>query len=159
MRVIFLPFFVLFLLKIASSLSWADGGHQNTYGGNHHVDAPSHESYQPHLENARHIQLPQWERKSWYVENWLAQRDAMDLIEGFYKADIFRDQYEEKLQLPVLIVGPSFYRLSGYDKRRVTTMLDNVYGVTQSTDGAYILKDWFTRATIGVFDQEGLRLH
>jgi hypothetical protein len=159
MRVIFLLFFLFIIMGFNPAISLADGGHHSTYGGNHHIDYPSHESYQPHLENARHLQLPQWGKKSWYAENWLAQREGMDLINGFYQADIFRDQYEEELQQPVLVVGPSFYRLSGFDKRRVTTILDEVFSVTQSSDGAFILKDWFTKATIGVFDREGLRLH
>ena len=117
--------------------------------------------YNPNLENSRHVQIPQWEHQDWYAEDWLSQRDGMDLVQGFYAANILEDQVKDKKDgLTTLVVGPNFYRLSGYDKRRVTHIVDIVYGVTASSEtGSFVLKDWNTGMPIGVFDQTGLRLH
>ena len=118
------------------------------------------DKFHPHLETTRHLQIPQWEDKNWYAEDWLSQKSGMDLVKGFYKADILRDQIAGKAEVPTLIVGPNFYRLSGYDKRRVTTIIDKVYGITaQRPNGSFYLQDWRTKDNIGVYDQDGLRLH
>ncbi len=116
--------------------------------------------YNPYLENARHLQIPQWGHEDWYVEDWTSQTDGMTLIEGFYAADILRDQKAGHADLPILVVGPNFYRLSGFDKRRVATTVDTVYGMTErSENSSFMLEDWHTCLPIGTFDKHGLRLH
>lgn len=123
-------------------------------------------SFQPYLENSRHEQVAQWEHQDWYLEDWFTQEKGMDMVKGFYKADIFRDQSQPKNRkgqrtgVKKLVVGPSFYRLSGFDKRRVVTVLDATYGVTQSDKNAtFILEDWHTKRPIGYYNKEGLRLN
>ena len=120
----------------------------------------NNKDFQPYLENSRELQVPQWQDKNWYVQDWTAQKDGMEIIRGFYTADILHDQTDGNADIPVLVVGPNFYRLSGYDKRRVATTVDEVYGITVSKpNGSFYLKDWKTGKLIGVFDEEGLRLH
>ncbi len=116
--------------------------------------------YNPYLENSRHLQVPQWEHTDWMVEDWTSQTDGMTLIKGWYAADILRDQTMGHAQLPVLVVGPNFYHLSGLDKRRVVTTIDVAYGITKSkNNGSFMLTDWYTKKPIGTFDRHGLRLH
>ncbi len=117
----------------------------------------NHDAY---LESARHIQIPQWADQEWYVEDWTSQTDGATLIKDFYSADILRAQKVGQAELPVLVVGPNFYRLSGFDKRRIATTVDAVYGITKRpTNASFILEDWYTKKPIGVFDEQGLRLH
>ena len=119
-----------------------------------------YKEYHPHLENSRHSQIPQWESEDWYVEDWTSQVDGMTLIQGFYAADILRDQTVGHAELPVLVVGPNFYHLSGLDKRRVVTTVDATYGMTaRSHNASFLLTDWHTKMPIGDFDHNGLRLH
>lgn len=123
----------------------------------HYIGAKDHNAY---LENSRHIQIAQWAHESWYAEDWTSQKDGMSLIKGFYSADILRDQVSKEGKIPVLVVGPNFYRLSGYDKRRVAHVIDVTYGITSSKhNGSFLLKDWYSHYPIGVFDGNGLRLH
>jgi hypothetical protein len=118
------------------------------------------DKFHPYLEESRHLQIPQWEDKNWYIEDWTSQKSTNDILQGFYKADILRDQVIGKNDRSILIVGKNFYRLSGYDKRRVITLVDSVYGVTGTKEeGSFFLQDWKTHDFIGVFDQDGLRLH
>lgn len=116
--------------------------------------------FDPYLENSRHSQIPQWEDENWYVEDWLSQEDGMSLIKGFYDADILRDQKVGHAKMPILVVGPNFYHLSGFDKRRVTQTIDTIYGISKSKpNGSFFLEDWYTKAYIGTFDENGLRLY
>jgi hypothetical protein len=117
--------------------------------------------FDPYLEDVRHLQLPQWRFEDWYAQDWLNEKDGMRLVEGFYRAQILADQKTGKNKMPVLVVGPNFYRLSGLDKRKVVTTVDTVYGITAQDPqtGSFLLQDWHTKRYIGAFDQEGLRLH
>ncbi len=118
-----------------------------------------YKKFNGYLENSKHTQNQQWADEDWYVQDWLSQnQDKFKLIDGFFKSDIFREQAEDD-GVPVLVVGPNFYRLGGFDKRRVVTTVDEVYGVT--ANGAYpviVLKDWYTKRQIGVFNKEGLQI-
>lgn len=115
--------------------------------------------HSPYVEHPRHTQNSQWAGSDWYAEDWLVQKDGLSLIQGFYDADILRDQ-KVKNDLPVLVVGPAFYRLSGYDRRRVAFMVDQIYGVTKARpNGMYTLIDWHTKVPIGLYTKDGLQLH
>ena len=118
-----------------------------------------YKKYHPYLENGKQSQNTQWNEENWYVEDWVAQHgDAMEIINGFYKAGILQEQTVDDGK-PILIVGPQFYRLSGLDKRRVVTTLDAVYGITDVQANKYILlKDWHTKHQIGVYTSDGLQL-
>lgn len=119
----------------------------------------SYKKFNPYLEKGTDTQNQQWASEDWYVQDWLSQnKDNFALIDGFFRADILREQTESG-DIPVLIVGPQFYRLGGYDKRRVVTTLDAVYGITANDDHPMIiLKDWHTKKEIGLFTKEGLQL-
>jgi hypothetical protein len=118
------------------------------------------DKFHPYLEDSRHLQIPQWQTKNWYLEDWTSQKSADAILRDLYRADIFKDQTVDRKKRPILVVGKNFYRLSGFDKRRVTTLLNNAYDVTGSNpEGAFFLKDWKTGQFIGVFDEYGLRLH
>lgn len=119
----------------------------------------SYKKFNPYLEKGKETQNQQWGAEDWYVQDWLSQyHDQFVLIDGFFKSDILREQTEDG-DTPVLIVGPNFYRLGGFDKRRVLTTLDSVYGITDNTENAVILlKDWHTKKEIGVFTKAGLQL-
>lgn len=147
----------LFLLFITAFVipSYAKDGVLPSWGNKHAPD-----DFQPYLEDEKHLQIPQWQDKNWYVEDWLAQKEPMDLMRGFYKADIIRNQKMGNKNYPVLVVGPNFYHLSGFDKRRVTQTIDKIYEITANPEtGSYFIQDWNTGSYIGVFDTEGLRLH
>lgn len=118
------------------------------------------EKFHPYLEDSRHLQIPQWQDENWYLEDWTSQKSADTILRDLYRADIFEGQIIDSEKRPVLVVGKNFYHLSGFDKRRVTTLVDSLYNVTaQGTENSFFLQDWRTKKYIGVFDSEGLRLH
>ena len=126
-----------------------------------HWEWTSYKKFHPYLENGKQTQNQQWAAEDWYVQDWLSQHEnEFALIDGFFKADILRKQTSDD-NVPVLIVGPQFYRLGGLDKRRVLTTLDEVYGITPAAGGDHptiILKDWHTKRESGIFSKDGLQI-
>ena len=124
-----------------------------------HTEWNEYKEYAPYLENAKHPHPNQWEYDDWQVGDWLSQRSSGEaMVRNFYIADIIRDQITDD-DVPVVIVGPNFYRLGGYDKRRVIASIDAVYGVTASSqNGAMMVRDWHTHQDIGTFTKYGLTL-
>lgn len=115
---------------------------------------------QPYLESGIESQNTQWNHEEeWFVQDWVAQHNSgREMIAGFYRSDILREQTAQDGK-PVLVVGPQFYRLSGYDKRRVVTSVDSIYGITERGQSPVILlHDWKTRRQIGVYGKDGLQL-
>jgi hypothetical protein len=116
--------------------------------------------YQPYLEDGKHPHNTQWDDKTWEPADWAAQRPkgADDVIKAFYRADILSRQYMDG-EMPVLEVGPNFYNLSGYDKRRIARMVDDHYQITANHEnGMFMLYDWRTHEPIGSYTAYGLQI-
>ena len=116
--------------------------------------------YQPYLEDGKHPHNTQWDDKMWEPADWAAQRPngGEDVIKGFYRAEILNRQYMDD-DMPVLEVGPNFYHLSGYDKRRVTRMIDDYYQITANHEnGMFMIYDWRSRQPIGSYTIHGLQI-
>lgn len=151
-QLFFLPVLAVLLSGCAQPL-W--GGHWKT-----EEKWQDYKKGQPYLESGKESQNTQWNHKEeWFVQDWVAQHESgRELIAGFYRSDILREQ-TAKDGKPVLVVGPQFYRLSGYDKRRVITSVDSVYGITErGASSVILLHDWKTRRQIGVYGKDGLQL-
>lgn len=151
-------FLFSFSLIVGSPLAHAGSGNWSWSKQHDNYMPMRHQS--PYLEYEKHLQIPQWDHEQWVAEDWLSQKaHPMDLVDGWYKANIIKEQTFED-DRPVMVVGPNFYHLSGYDKRRVAHTIDVIYGVTaQKETGSFYLIDWKTKHEIGVFDKYGLRLH
>lgn len=119
----------------------------------------NYKNFNSYFEEGKKTQNTQWDEEDWYVQDWIAQnKDGFTLIQEWFRTDILRELDEDD-DVPLLIVGPQFYRLGGFDKRRVLTTLDAVYGVTDKGAHKLILvQDWKTRRQIGVFTKDGLQL-
>lgn len=114
----------------------------------------------PYLENGTHPHNTQWDDKAWAPSDWAAQRPGggAEVIRGLYVADIFQRQYMDG-KMPVLVVGPNFYHLSGEDKRRVTGLVDEYFQITSSKlNGMFVLQDWRTRRQVGLYTAYGLQI-
>ena len=117
-------------------------------------------TFKPYLDNPTQDQNSQWDNRKWTPADWAAQRPGGEkqLIAGFFTAQIFSRQYVDN-HLPVLEVGPAFYDLSGYDKRRVLRILDDAYHITSNHPNAmFTLTDWRTHKPIGLYTAYGLQL-
>lgn len=113
--------------------------------------------FNPYLENGLAPHPEAQADNGWTPSVWIQQkRNGLDLINGFYRADIIRGQHVEN-DASVITVGPNFYRLGGQDKERVIASIDDVYGITaQGNAGTILLRDWSTRRDVGFFTRTGL---
>lgn len=117
-------------------------------------------TFEPYLEGPKHPHNTQWDRQKWEPADWAAQREggSAEVIQGFYRARILSRQFIDD-EMPVLEVGPNFYHLSGYDKRRVTKLVDDHYQITANhLNAMYIIHDWRTHRPIGTYTAHGLQL-
>ena len=124
-----------------------------------HWQWAQYKNFNSYFEEGKKTQNTQWDEEDWYVQDWISQNeDGFKLIDGWFKTDILHELDTDD-DVPNLVVGPMFYRLGGFDKRRVVTTLDAVYGVTEK--GAHpiiLLEDWKTRRQIGIYTKDGLQL-
>ena len=117
------------------------------------------QDYEPYYESAKWPHNSQWDYDDWKSSDWIAQEETkMQLINGFYNSDILRDQYMDD-GMHVLEIGPNFYKLGGFDKRRVTQVVDEIFGITgNEVFGSFMLDDWESKKPIGIYTQQGLQL-
>ena len=152
------PFFLIFLITLMFSFNASLVQAKSKSGilglGQSHLEDLD---YKPFIMPPTQPHNRQWDFKKWEPEDWKKGTDGESLIQGFFEADILRRQTTND-KIPVLVVGENFYNLSGYDKRRVTDLLDDIYNITQGEAGHYKIKDPFTGDVIGYYDQYGLRL-
>lgn len=116
--------------------------------------------FKPYIENPTQTHNTQWDEVRWTPADWAAQRGGknMNVIGGFYRADIIRSQMIDD-DIPVLVVGPAFYMLGGHDKRRVMQVIDDEFRITSSKlNGMFMLRDWQTKRDIGSYTVHGLQL-
>ena len=106
---------------------------------------PSHwhnQDFQPLLEDPKHPHNVQWQSglyaaQDWHPQNWIkAEGSVRGVMDGFYENDIIKNQDVDG-DMPVLIVGDGFMRLSGQEKRRVTDFIDYVFNVFLGCKSAY----------------------
>ena len=156
-KTVFIAFFALAVLTFAAPAKaeskwwiWGWGpGHWEQLNG-----------FKPYIEHPTQTQNKQWDNDPWKPADWAKQRPGggEEVVKGFYKADIIREQYTED-GLPAVRVGQGFYMLGGNDQRKVMAMLDYVYGITSNAVyGGFQIYDWNTRAQIGAYTQYGLYL-
>lgn len=151
---------LLFLLPFIALSGCSDRGVANWKWSAQHNNYMPHAERDPYLEFEKHLQISQWAHEDWVAEDWISQHsDPKDLISNLYEADILRNQTFSG-ERNILVVGPNFYHLSGFDKRRVTHVIDVIYGITKNApEASFFLTDWKTKQYIGVHDRDGLRLH
>ncbi len=116
--------------------------------------------FTPYIDHPTHSHNGQWDQDDWTPADWAAQRGGknMNVIKGFYKSDIIRSQLVDD-DVPVLVVGPSFYMLGGHDKRRVMEVMDDEFKITSGKlNGMFMLRDWRTKKDIGSYTTYGLQL-
>ena len=120
-------------------------------------------SYQPALDPiwAKYRHGQQWEGLYWDTARWPADMSEEQVLKAFYGADIFRRQYviDKKHQAKaVLVVGPTFYKLSDLDRRRSLKLVADHFNFFDSGFTGFDVTDWRTREKIGEYNEKGFQL-
>ena len=96
-------------------------------------------------ENPQHELIFQYDNLEPYKANpgWL--------INQWRKSDILAEHGVDKQGIAFMRVGPNFYHLSGWDKRRVARTIDEAYDFTGNTPQMFRLRDWCCNTIVGVY--------
>lgn len=118
------------------------------------------QSFQPYLGKQTLTQRGLWDRDDWTPEAWI--KDAGDvnrIMHDLYATDIIADQYTDGKNIPVLVVGYNFMRLSGTDRRRVLEFIDHVFKITQAHENGmfFVYYREADKKPIGVYDKNGFQ--
>lgn len=110
--------------------------------------------FSPYLDDPINSHPSYNENRDWQPEHWLSQFDggAEEFIKKGYKAQIIHKQ-DTRDGVPVLIVGPNFYRLSAYDQRRYVRTIDYIYGMTSTAPHVMMVRDWKSDHVVGAVDK------
>lgn len=101
-----------------------------------------------------------WDKDAWTPEAWINDAgDAKRIMRDLYAVEIVADQYTNGDDIPVLVVGENFHRLSGLDQRRVLKFIDHVFQITTSEENGmfFIYDSENDDDPIGVYDKNGFQ--
>ena len=120
-------------------------------------------SYRPALDPiwAKYRHPQQWAGLYWDTSRWPDDMSADQVVQAFYAADIFRRQYvvDRKYESKaVLVVGPTFYKLSDLDRRRSLKLVADHFDFFESGFSGFDVTDWRTNDKIGEYNQRGFQL-
>lgn len=119
--------------------------------------------YEPALDPvwAKYRHHQQWEGLYWDTSRWPEDMSEEQVLKAFYGADIFRRQYVIERQneaKAVLVVGPTFYKLSDLDRRRSLKLVADHFDFFDSGFTGFDVTDWRTRQKIGEYNDKGFQL-
>ena len=116
--------------------------------------------FQPYLGHQQIRQRSLWDGDDWTPEGWI--KDAGDerrIMRDLYQSHIIVDQYKDDQNIPVLVVGDSFKKLSDLDTRRVLKFVDHIFEITVSEEHGmfyvYHIDDFKT--PMGIYNEYGFQ--
>ena len=124
---------------------------------------PEHYGFKPAVSNwqPHHDHPQQWQGQDWDPSMWNQHWTPEVTLKKFFRARIFERQFMRKGKppMPVLELGPTFYKLSDLDQRRSLKLLadyTNVFGEGFPTVQLY---DWHTHELVGSYTPKGMFLN
>ncbi len=127
---------------------------------------PDHYEFSPLVSNSDPLtQHPdQWDGQDWDPSKWGPGWTPEIALQKFFSARVFEKQYIDKgfmsgTEMPVVELGPTFYKLSDLDQRRTLKLLSDQMGYFQSGYSSVKLIDWYTHDIIGTYTAKGMFLN
>jgi len=121
---------------------------------------PDHYQFSARVSNSDPLtQHPnQWDGQDWDPSKWPAGWTPQIAVQKFFKARIFTRRYM-RYDMPVVELGPTFYKLSDLDQRRTLKLLTDQANVFGQGYKAVDLVDWYTHDSVGVYTAKGMFLN
>jgi hypothetical protein len=124
---------------------------------------PEHYQFLPLKSNwdSQHMHPAQWDGQDWDPSMWNADWTPEVTLQRLFEARIFHTQYmagNANAPVPVLELGPKFYKISDLDQRRALKLLADTSGVFAAGHKAIYLRDWKTKEDIGNYSEKGMFL-
>lgn len=134
-------------------------------------NTPEHNDFLPRMSNhdPQNQHPQQWDGQEWDPAGWNADWTPEKTLNRLFENRTFAKQYmggskhvhNKKFQahIPVLEVGPTFYKLSDLDRRRSLKLLADYTDVFGKGYEMIELRDWRSHETIGSYTPKGMFLH
>jgi hypothetical protein len=100
-----------------------------------------------------------WDGQDWDPSSWNPDWTPEIALRQFFRARIFEKQNLSKGEVPVVELGPTFYKLSDLDQRRTLKLWAQYNGVFENGARTVKLIDWWTHDTIGAYTPKGMFLN
>lgn len=123
---------------------------------------PEHYEFSPLKSNTdpQNQHPAAWEGQDWDPNQWNADWTPEIAVKQFFRARIFDAQgLSADGKIPVVTLGPKFYKLSDLDQRRTLKLWSQYTGVFDNGYSAVRLIDWWTNETIGAYTPKGMFLN
>ena len=122
---------------------------------------PNHYKFLPLVSNndQEHKHPGAWEGQDWDVSRWNSKWTPEIAIQRFFHARIFENQYLRNGNVPVLELGPTFYKLSDLDQRRTLKLLMEQAEIFKHGYNIVELVDWSTLDIVGSYTPKGMFLN
>lgn len=125
-------------------------------------DKPEHYEFLPYTSNhdPKNQHPQQWDGQDWDPTAWNSAQWTPEItIKRLYENGTFYKQYFGKKTIPVLEVGPTFFKLSDLDRRRSLKLLADHGRVFERGYKMIQLRDWRTREVVGDYTSSGMHLN
>lgn len=107
--------------------------------------------------DAQHRHPAQWLGQEWDPSLWNKDWPVERVIHHLYELRVFDGQAMED-NMPVLVLGPTFYKISDLDRRRSVKLLVDQSKIFDRGFTLITLRDWYTKDVIGTYTEKGLYL-
>lgn len=131
----------------------------------HYDFLPMTSNHDPHHQHPQQWDGQDWDPAAWDGEKWTAEKT----LKRFYHNHTFHKQYlggakrlnnpKVQAQIPVLEVGPTFYKLSDLDQRRALKLLADYTDVFEKGYTLIDLRDWKSGKSVGHYTPKGMFLY
>lgn len=122
---------------------------------------PDHYEFLPLVSNhdPQHQHPAAWEGQDWDTARWNSAWTPDKTLRRFFVMRIFERQ-AMRGDVPVLVLGPTFYKLSDLDQRRALKLLCDQSGVFAQGHAVVQLVDWSSADVVGTYmPQQGMMLY
>jgi hypothetical protein len=124
-------------------------------------NVPEHNEFLPGVSNhdAQNQHPQQWNGQDWEPALWNKSWTPERAVKSLYANGTFFRQYVRGKKVPVLEVGPTFYKLSDLDRRRSLKLLADQNNVFDKGFNMVELRDWSTKDVVGNYTPQGMHLN
>ena len=120
-----------------------------------------HYEFSPNVSNWNIQQEfpPAWDNQDWEKKSWNKEWSATNSLKKLFEGNILKKYYIKKDKIPVLELGPVFYKLSDLDRRRSVKLFVDESDIFNAGYNIIELVDWSTHEIVGSYTKQGILLN
>jgi hypothetical protein len=117
-------------------------------------------NHDPQNQHPQQWQGQDWDEKAWQGSGWTTENTLKNLFQNdVFRTQFIRSGHDNSIKasgVPVLVLGPTFYKLSNLDQRRSVKLLVDRAGLFNRGYSMVELQDWYNKKAVGNYTPRGL---